>query len=656
LVKDLTIYNNPANPFTQPIPTEAALHPQSANYISHLQTFVTRQSWWNHDWSVPIFYADMSNAPNKKNIAVGEGSDVFHGQRLPACTTGQIAGEGHVIVVNTVEGCMQHIWGFNVGSWPSYPHAFGAFAQPKDFDATWRAQGGLPSRFGPTASGLAFVGVWPDELTSVIPRGQKFVIAKNHNKTTAVDPANHADGIGTHQYDMEQGYRIRLNPNYDISHLKMYERVYGQALKTYGAVLNDSNAPNSNVMGFSGPPSKASCVNNFFADMFPDDPTLETNPDILLHYDLGQFQLMPTGAPVTVTPELHYSTYCGTYNNNPIAVPAPTLSSISPSTAAAGSTVTLTGTNLTGAYHVIFGTADAWNPTVVSSTQVRCVVPAGSGTVAVKLRTGGGTTGTVSFTYGTGGTPPTLSGINPTSGATAGGTACTLTGAYLTGCNAVSFGGTAATGISVVSSTQVRCTSPAKSAGTISVTATTPNGTSGGVNYTYTGGDTYYTNTLNAVADSFVRLTDANKNWGTTTNIIIQKNLAPWNDVGYFKFDLGSVQGTTITSAKFRFYRFNGGAATTVKAYSCATDTWIESGTGSITWNNKPAWGTQQATMSLPSTGWGEATLTSYINANFNGDKLVTIVLMDDANLNINVQGYSDEASSNKPALVVISQ
>jgi len=39
--------------------------------------------------------------------------------------------------------------------------------------------------------------------------------------------------------------------------------------------------------------------------------------------------------------------------------------------------------------------------------------------------------------------------VNPTSGTTAGGTACTLTGANLMGCTAVSFGGTAGTGISV---------------------------------------------------------------------------------------------------------------------------------------------------------------------------------------------------------------
>ncbi len=656
LVKDTVTYNTPNNPSLQAIPSNPALSPDSAGYISHLQTFTTHCAWWTYDWSVPVFYADASTAPNKQDINI-QNTNRFKGQRIPSYAAPMPGGDGHCTIVNTVEGCIQHYWGFNTGIWDWYPSAFGAMAQPRDFDGTWRAQGGMPMRAGNTASGIVGGGVWPDELTSVIPRAQVFVIAKNHNRGDRyVDPANGGDGLGTCQYDMSQGMRIQMNPSYDVSSLYTFERVYAQALKTYGAFLSDSNNPTGGPMSFSGPPSKLSCVNNFFVGMFPDCTFNETATDIQLRYDRTQFRVLAHGPYLTASKLSGYSTYCGTYDNNPIALAAPTLSSVSPSTASAGSTVTLTGTNLTGAYNIKFGNNNSWNPTVVSSTQVRCVVPAGSGSVAVAVRTGGGQSGNVNFTYGTGGNPPTLSSINPTSGATAGGTVCTLTGANLTGCSAVSFGGTAASGVSVVSSTQVRCTSPAKSAGTYGVTATTGGGTSNAVSYTYTQGDGPYTTTLTTNDDTFVY----NGQAGTThdgTNLVVQKNYSvDWRP--FVKFDMSSVAGTTVTSAKLRLYYWAPNAQT-LKVYSSA-DTWSEE---TLTWNNKPADGTLQASFTLTGTvGWYEIDLTSYVNSEFAGDKVVTFVVRDDTGgngNNVNSQCSSKETGASggyQPRLVVISQ
>ena len=55
----------------------------------------------------------------------------------------------------------------------------------------------------------------------------------------------------------------------------------------------------------------------------------------------------------------------------------------------------------------------------------------------------------------------------------------------LTGTSAVEFGSTAATSFTVVSDTEVKAVSPAEAAGTVSVTVTTPAGTSNGVNYKF---------------------------------------------------------------------------------------------------------------------------------------------------------------------------
>jgi Legume lectin domain/IPT/TIG domain/Chitobiase/beta-hexosaminidase C-terminal domain/Abnormal spindle-like microcephaly-assoc'd, ASPM-SPD-2-Hydin len=76
---------------------------------------------------------------------------------------------------------------------------------------------------------------------------------------------------------------------------------------------------------------------------------------------------------------------------------------------------------------------------------------------------------------------PTVSSVSPNSGSTAGGAAVTITGTnFVTGA-AVTFGGTAATNVVVVSGTQITATSPAGSAGAVTVTVTDSGGQSGSV-------------------------------------------------------------------------------------------------------------------------------------------------------------------------------
>jgi hypothetical protein len=60
------------------------------------------------------------------------------------------------------------------------------------------------------------------------------------------------------------------------------------------------------------------------------------------------------------------------------AVPAPAVTSISPSSGppAGGTTVTITGTGFTGATKVVFGAVAATSFTVVSSTKITAVSPA----------------------------------------------------------------------------------------------------------------------------------------------------------------------------------------------------------------------------------------------------------------------------------------
>jgi IPT/TIG domain-containing protein len=86
---------------------------------------------------------------------------------------------------------------------------------------------------------------------------------------------------------------------------------------------------------------------------------------------------------------------------------------------------------------------------------------------------------------------PTVTGISPSSGPAAGGTAVTITGTNFTGATGVTIGGTAAASVVVVSSTSITAVTPAGTAGTASVVVTTTGGSNAANTlFTYIGSQT----------------------------------------------------------------------------------------------------------------------------------------------------------------------
>jgi hypothetical protein len=96
--------------------------------------------------------------------------------------------------------------------------------------------------------------------------------------------------------------------------------------------------------------------------------------------------------------------------NNLVLVGPPTITSFTPASAASGATVTITGTNFTGATAVSFGGTAATSFNVVSATSITAVVASGTtGTVSVSTAVGTCTSGS-SFTF--------IACANPSSGGT----------------------------------------------------------------------------------------------------------------------------------------------------------------------------------------------------------------------------------------------
>jgi len=163
-------------------------------------------------------------------------------------------------------------------------------------------------------------------------------------------------------------------------------------------------------------------------------------------------------------------------SNVDFSIPCPpTITSFSPTSGAVGTSVTINGTNFTGATSVKFATTSA-SFTVNSNTQITATVPSGATTGRISVTTPAGTA-TSSGTFTVAGAP-TISSLRPTSGAV--GTSVTINGTNFTGATSVKFATTSAS-FTVNSNTQITATvpsAPREEAGIVDVTVVSPAGSS----------------------------------------------------------------------------------------------------------------------------------------------------------------------------------
>lgn len=162
--------------------------------------------------------------------------------------------------------------------------------------------------------------------------------------------------------------------------------------------------------------------------------------------------------------------------------PLPVVTSISPASgpAAGGTKVTVSGSGFTGATTVYFGTSTGRTLSVnAAGTQLTVVSPAGTSGASVNVRvvTPGGESTAVTVDLFTYAPSPTITSLSRTSGPVSGGTKVTITGTGFSTVSKVRFGTTTAESFTVKSSTQIAATSPAHAAGRVTVSVTTPGGT-----------------------------------------------------------------------------------------------------------------------------------------------------------------------------------
>ncbi|MGC2184979.1 MAG: IPT/TIG domain-containing protein, partial [Terriglobales bacterium] len=171
-----------------------------------------------------------------------------------------------------------------------------------------------------------------------------------------------------------------------------------------------------------------------------------------------------------------------------VSSPAPSVNSVLPNNGptTGGTSVTITGTNFAAGATVTFGGVAATNVSLVNSTTMTAMTPAGSAGGVTVTVTFNGQSGSLAngFTYIA---VPTVSSVSPNGGPTAGGTAVTITGANFAAGATVTFGNAAATNVNVTNTTTITAITPAGSVGAVTVTVAA-NGQSGSLanGFTYT--------------------------------------------------------------------------------------------------------------------------------------------------------------------------
>src|SRR5262249_45948402 len=164
---------------------------------------------------------------------------------------------------------------------------------------------------------------------------------------------------------------------------------------------------------------------------------------------------------------------------------------------------------------------------------------------------------------------------------------------------------------------------------------------------------------LAPAADAYVRdgSSNAGKNFGTATTLIVKKGSSGANRWSYLKFDTSALASVSRVRLPL-FGNLSATTATAVTPYVSAVAN-TPGGETKTTWSNKPASATTAlAAVAMDNTTttarWYEWDVTAYVQQEkAAGRPVVTLVMKNDANSSPNDSLRAREATSQRPELAL---
>jgi hypothetical protein len=240
-------------------------------------------------------------------------------------------------------------------------------------------------------------------------------------------------------------------------------------------------------------------------------------------------------------------------------IPAPTITSFTPASATAGTTIVLTGTNFSAASAMRFGGTNARSFVVNSDTQISAVVGAGA-SGAVSVVTAGGTASREGFTFLTEQVvipAPVVTSFSPQeapANATVTITGTNFTGSGLSGITGVLFGGVSAQSYAVLSPTTITAVVGTGASGAITVSSARGNATLAGFRFIpapvitdFTPKSAGRSATVNVIGRNFAGATSVSFG-GTAVQFTVSGDTPPSDTLIRATLQIGSTGAVSVTT------------------------------------------------------------------------------------------------------------
>jgi subtilase family serine protease len=269
------------------------------------------------------------------------------------------------------------------------------------------------------------VGMLPQALYSIVSANNSFIYTNSHPYVLYDVTTGNTDDIAsgytgglypaTKGYDEATGLGTPLLtaadpvPTYDPGMAVLMCNWY--AAKGLGTIRNSSISP---AIGRAGKATSVTLKGTGFLEIPDTDLTEVNTKNNTKTLDYAWASCSSHTTCKAILPALKAGTYqietlvtdfppcpgggCKAYVTFKVYA-APTITKVSPGSGGPGTRVTIRGTSFAGVKGVYFGSKKGVGAKVISSTEITVTVPAGSGTVEVKVAAVGGTSNTVSFRY-----------------------------------------------------------------------------------------------------------------------------------------------------------------------------------------------------------------------------------------------------------------